>query len=295
MDRLDRHARIMELREQGMAVKEIGPLMGLTESGVRSLLSDPDGSKQKKRRERYQGTCERCGTKTDGSGGFKDQPQYCAACTAILRYENRRWPKEAVIEAILTWAAENGRPPVSTDWITASEDGRFPGMNAVYRSKPHSISPFASWADAIEAAGFPRPRHGLYQGRTDWTPERIIEAFQAFASEHGRSPKTVDLPSIGVSQWTVQDRFGGVPEALDAAGLPRNKSGGREWTREQIVSGIQQFAREHGRPPKAREWQEKSGDHPWPPTVMKRFGSWNNAIAAAGFTPRPRRGGRVPK
>lgn len=76
------------------------------------------------------------------------------------------------------------------------------------------------------------------------------------------------------------------------------------WTREKVVAAMQRWAREHGgRPPTATEWVRR-GDY-WPAATSiydktqsrhAPFNSWNEAIAAAGFTPRhtsPGPGGRV--
>jgi hypothetical protein len=80
------------------------------------------------------------------------------------------------------------------------------------------------------------------------------------------------------------------------------------WTRERVVTAIQEWAERYGAPPTSVDW------NPWmlysddggltmaryrvnaPPhttVVMRVFGSWNNAIKAAGFEPR-RVGSRGP-
>jgi hypothetical protein len=41
------------------------------------------------------------------------------------------------------------------------------------------------------------------------------------------------------------------------------------------------------------DWEQAGENHPSRQTVARVFGSWNAAIAAAGFHPRPR--GRQPK
>jgi hypothetical protein len=69
------------------------------------------------------------------------------------------------------------------------------------------------------------------------------------------------------------------------------------WTSETIVSAIQRWAAETGGPPTACDWntaQARATGRPprsphYPPasTVQKVFGSWSNAIEAAGFECRP--------
>lgn len=57
------------------------------------------------------------------------------------------------------------------------------------------------------------------------------------------------------------------------------------WTRERIIASVRQWADEHGEPPGAFDWLSCPG-YPAFSLVMKRFGSWNAAIEAAGYTPR---------
>lgn len=90
---------------------------------------------------------------------------------------------------------------------------------------------------------------------------------------------------------------------IDANGQPY-------WTQERIIRCIRRFAEKHGRAPTAHEWsrgrrryRRKSGstlaanrrsDRPSLQTVFNVFGSWNAALVAAGYPPRPRsRGPRV--
>lgn len=50
---------------------------------------------------------------------------------------------------------------------------------------------------------------------------------------------------------------------------------------------MQDWANRHGQQPSANEWHKAGPDHPANATIAFLFGSWNNAIEAAGFTPRP--------
>jgi hypothetical protein len=68
---------------------------------------------------------------------------------------------------------------------------------------------------------------------------------------------------------------------------------GFRWTHDTIVYAITLWHRQHSRPPYTSEWEQAGENHPSRQTVARVFGSWNEAIAAAGFRPRPR--GRQPK
>jgi len=58
------------------------------------------------------------------------------------------------------------------------------------------------------------------------------------------------------------------------------------WTRERIIEAIQSYAATHGgEPPRSTELG--GGDLPALTTLLKRFRTWNEAVAAAGLTPRP--------
>lgn len=58
------------------------------------------------------------------------------------------------------------------------------------------------------------------------------------------------------------------------------------WTPDKILTAIQQWAERCGRPPKASAWIQADYDHPARSTVALVFGTWNAAIAAAGFSVR---------
>ena len=57
------------------------------------------------------------------------------------------------------------------------------------------------------------------------------------------------------------------------------------WTRDAIIAAIRDWAEAHGRQPSGLDWFYAGYGHPAKKTVYERFGSWNAAIAAAGFTP----------
>jgi hypothetical protein len=64
----------------------------------------------------------------------------------------------------------------------------------------------------------------------------------------------------------------------------------RGYTNEDLLDALRSFAAEHdGRPPIAPEADDRETDLPTAATFARRFGSWNAAIAAAGFDPRFRR------
>jgi len=61
---------------------------------------------------------------------------------------------------------------------------------------------------------------------------------------------------------------------------------GFRWTPELIVYAIELWHRQHLRIPTTDEWDRAGVNHPSRVTVIRRFGSWNEAMAAAGFRAR---------
>jgi hypothetical protein len=91
---------------------------------------------------------------------------------------------------------------------------------------------------------------------------------------------------------------------------PRGEYGKPQtWSREAIIDCIKAWVDIHGEPPGALDWAPAmarrigrediaakfyaEGCWPYVGTVRERFGNWNVAISAAGFTPR-KMGGRRP-
>jgi hypothetical protein len=143
------------------------------------------------------------------------------------------------------------------------------------------------------------------------TMGEIEEDGQAF---HDQQPLTV---RCAFCQWTVTapgasaraeaaaHRVAAHPAAGKPRGKPRAVSMAESrargaatartvrWTRERIVESLQAFAAEHGRPPSCLDARHHVGRLPQQPTCARAFGSWANAIEAAGF-PRPTRSTRYP-
>jgi hypothetical protein len=116
----------------------------------------------------YGGTCQRCGNRTSGGDGAAKAPALCASCSEDRNREERTiWSKERIVEEIHRWTSLAGRPPKATEWQRAGTaaqkrllvdihraTGPWPTVTVVQRK-------FGSWANAIEAADFPRPTRGV--------------------------------------------------------------------------------------------------------------------------------------
>lgn len=67
--------------------------------------------------------------------------------------------------------------------------------------------------------------------------------------------------------------------------MPRG--GERQYSDDDLVAAIQAFADTHGRAPTSREASSVFTDLPHHDTYVRRFGSWNAALEAAGYNSRP--------
>ena len=176
-DRASTVEAIRALVAHGMTHREIAAELGFSRSTVRNYLNDPDGAKQRARRVRYQGECERCGAPTDGSNGRDAAPTLCARCEAIRLHEQRYWTRPRIVACLRVMADLLGRSPA------VSDVNRSPTMEAKL------------------------------------SPERVAEARPL--DEARAAGLRVPGP------WVVQREFGSWANALAAAGLPPNPPGGQ--------------------------------------------------------------------
>jgi len=57
------------------------------------------------------------------------------------------------------------------------------------------------------------------------------------------------------------------------------------WSKDDIILAMWEWHEEHGRQPFWKDWVRADANHPASFTVHTIFGSWNEAIIEAGFTP----------
>lgn len=122
-----------------------------------------------------------------------------------------------------------------------------------------------------------------------WTPQAILDAISAWHREHGLAPSAQDWVNAGhghPSSHTVRKVYGGFPTAVRCAGFePRQHARINAWGRGDIVDALFRWRYEHGRLPRAREWDRPPAGFPPRSTVVRRFGSWTAAVEAAGYAP----------
>ena len=118
--------------------------------------------------------------------------------------------------------------------------------------------------------------------RKRYSDEQIVADLQASAERLGRSPTMREFAAdakTSVHPQTVIEHFGSWNAAKRAAGLvPR-----RFATREELVGLLRDLGEELGRPPTARDIDERKGRLPSKSLYWHTFGSLSNALKEAGF------------
>ncbi len=181
-------------------------------------------------------------------------------------HRRRRWSDQEILAALADFAAREGRPPTEGDWKTNGVE--HPNAGTV---KAH----FGCWRTALAAAG-------LESEHDRWDRELILEAIQSFALHHGRAPSSVEWrvkgPQRNPTAAVVRRHFGSFTAALAAAGYEPHWRGFGD---DEAVRALRGHFEERGRAPTVREWG-RLARRPSAGGIIKRFGSWNAALEAAG-------------
>lgn len=126
-----------------MSAPSIARELGLSLSYVYSLLSDPTGEGERRRKHKYLNACTVC-----------QRPCHGKRC---IRHPTarRRWTRPKIIEAIQEWEIEHGQPPKQADWKHRENIPEWcPTYSVVFK-----VFGKGGWNKAIDAAGFePRPQ-----------------------------------------------------------------------------------------------------------------------------------------
>lgn len=137
---------------------------------------------------------------------------------------------------------------------------------------------FGSWADALAAAGFdPDYRH------TGYRDAELLEDLRTFADD-ATPPieRAVDNSDAMPAPTTYIRRFGSWTDALTAAGFDPDQMGNR-YSDTELLTTLNEFTDSNIQP--TQPAVAAADDMPAPTTYIRRFGSWTDALYAAGFNP----------
>jgi transcriptional regulator NrdR family protein len=165
--------------------------------------------------------------------------------------------------------------------------GRTPGAHDLSEAGKESIRPyclrFGSLDSAIKSAGL-----APYINRVrpkEYSEEYLLNHLIELAEKLGRTPYGSDIDEAGKASSSIYNKFfGSLSKAQKAAGLVPNKTGNPlKYSDEYLLNILRELSKRFGRIPGAREIAEagKTSTSPY----IKRFGSLNKALRAAGLFP----------
>jgi hypothetical protein len=109
----------------------------------------------------------------------------------------------------------------------------------------------------------------------------LLAELQRVADELGHSPSLAEFREHGaIAVTTYYDRFESWNKAISAAGYEPNDSQ-TKIPDDDLHAELNRLAAELGEPPSATQMNDH-GEY-WASTYKNRFGSWNDALAAAGL------------
>lgn len=179
--------------------------------------------------------------------------------------------REELISELARLADELGTTPTKREMMT---HGKY--STSAYQDR------FGSWNAAILAAGLePNLRQHNQIPR-----DELLDELQRLADELGRTPKTTEMKKSGeFSPHTYKERFGSWNDSVEAAGL-ESKPKGPQIPRDDLIEKLQCLADELEKTPSTADMnaQGEFNDQ----TYTNRFGSWTEAVEAAGLDPNDR-------
>lgn len=135
---------------------------------------------------------------------------------------------------------------------------------------------FDSWNESLIQSGFEPSRH------TNISDEDLINEILRLNEKFGSPPTSADMQNHGIYGKNVYNkRFGSWSSSLKEAGLSPNRE--VNISTNNLINNLHNVAEELGRTPQYRDLSEygKYSERPY----KDNFGSWNNALQAAGFEP----------
>lgn len=182
------------------------------------------------------------------------------------------WSSKEIIEAIKLHYERFGTAPRHEDWDLASPT--HPTSRTVTRQ-------FGSWNQALEATGVPTRRRV-------WTRDEVIAAMREDAAIRGTAPSDNDWKYKSATHpgsKTVRAMFGSFGRAVAAAGLePKPARVHERWyTERELIDAILEMVDQIGRIPRVVDWTTLEGSRPGYDAILRTFGSWRNALLAAGL------------
>lgn len=180
-----------------------------------------------------------------------------------------RIPNEELIDALQELADEIGESPTT---FQMNEHGRY--WSKVYRDR------FGSWGEALEAAALDPIEYNTDRRVSDG---ELLDELERLADDVDDTPTSVQMKATGAySPETYRRHFGSWNNALEAIGHEPHHTADRV-SEEELLTDLQRLSDELDRRPTSNDVVNE-GTYGLA-TYQRRFGSWRDALNAAGFDP----------
>ena len=183
-----------------------------------------------------------------------------------LNYERKKTPKEEALQKLIDLGRKTGKTPTQK---MVDNDPDMP-CKETYRKL------FGSFNNALKAAGFEPSQKKV-------TKEEALQYLINFGERTGKTPTCVavdadsDMPSVK----TYRRLFGSFNNALKSAGFEPNL---KYATEEELLQCLIDLGKKTGKTPTLK-MIDNDPEMPSSSTFKKFFGSFSNALKAAGFEP----------
>jgi len=180
----------------------------------------------------------------------------------------KKYTKPVLLDELCRAYNELGRVPTAADMKNSNG----------FISYTHYYACFGSFNNALIEAGL---KTNLV---INYSEEFLLSELLRFYEENGRSPTTFDFgrDSGYPSCSPYFKKFGSWNAALALVNLDINSI--KDYTNEFLLSELHRFVVEFNKVPFIDEMCPRNG-YPSSASFIRRFGSWNNALIAAGLEP----------
>lgn len=189
----------------------------------------------------------------------------------------QKYTDEQLLQLLHDFKEKYGRVPSSTD--INKEEGYPRGSIYTYR--------FGSFQNALKLAGLKREKIK----NDKYSDEYLMKCYKEIVNYYNRQPSLTEINEYVKnkkgfpSARTFASRFDGIDNLHKLCGFEAEKNG-MSYQKDFLLNELKRFYKENGRVPTSSEFDKANTGYPSRKTYSKYFGSFNNALILAGFTPK---------
>ncbi len=186
---------------------------------------------------------------------------------------SNKYTKDQLLKSIQNFVNEFNRVPISKDFNSLKG----------YPSRKTFTNHFGNFNDAVRMAGFNPVGMSHKDNKIRYTKDFWIENINRYHEVFNKTPLQREFDEymgFGTTKY-ICDTFGGWHNLLSLCGLKTHTV--MKHTDEFLESEFHRFVKEHDRIPRYKEFNNSEYPSFW--CYQNRFGSWNKAVEAYGYTP----------